>query len=292
MERRSFLAMVAAGVGTGWLAACARQARLTAPAPAGGDEGRTALFLDGEFAGWVQASGGTQIATRGMPDYVPGRPASLPPAPRRFHDLILEAGGSMTPGFYGWVAGSLASATGAARAGVMTATDMAGHAIATETWQGRIVQIGFPALSRDDCSPARLRVRIALTDAEPEMVSTAPLPPQSTRVWQRCDFRLGIAGLEAAAGAVTAVSAITGTRARQLSFTPLRLTAPASAAAAFSAWRSSGTAHEGNLILLDSQGRPVLTLLLPGLIPTSVAAAGSEVRIQLAVGAVRLAATG
>ncbi len=292
MERRSFLTLLAAGVGTGWLAACTSQPRLAAPASAASHGFQTAFFLEGQFAGWVEASGGSQIATQGMPDVVPGHPTRLPPAPRRFHDLILEAGAGVAPEFYAWLAESLASGEDAERSGVLTGTDAAGRPMATESWRGRIAQIEFPSLSRDDCSPARLRVRIALAEARPEGVSKAVLPPRPTRSWPRCNFRMGITGLDSVAGTATSVSALTCTRARQVSFGPLALTVPASAAAAFSTWRSAGDVRRGGLTFLDAQEQPVVALALSGLTPTSVSAAGGEARIQLAVGDASLAVTG
>lgn len=282
MDRRAFVAALAAGLGGG-LAACAGRARLTARplAPAARHPqapSSTAIELGGVVVGWARVFGGGRIAAQGIADYVPGHPPPLPNAPRLFRDLVIVAGAGMAPGFYAWAARCLAPGPEPARTGTIISVDAQGREIARRRWRGHVDRLEFPAVARHDCAPATLRVQIAVEDAraenprlQPRRPPTAP-PPE----WRRCDFRFKIAGLEEASRRITSVSAFTCERRSRIgpagqiemqppTFAPFTITVPAGAGAPFAAWARAGGRRDGALAFRGPNGNVLLTLRMTGI---------------------------
>ncbi|HZT73922.1 MAG TPA: hypothetical protein VE996_09750 [Terriglobales bacterium] len=277
MNRRQFVTTLAAAGSAACLAACRDAAVLSAPAsapvPAAGSDPalRAALELEGRFAGWANAYGATEIATRGVPDYVPGH--GLPPPSTRhvFRDLVIEASDAMAPGFYAWATGCLGPDAAAETRGAIVTVDARGREIARRAWRGRVDRLRLPALARNDCAPAALRVQVAIAEAAPQTPRplrwAAPAPRPD---WRRCDFQLQIDGgiLHAAAISAFACSrrnraAASGGIALPPELSPLALTLPPVEAAALER-RVGERETRARLLFLRADRRPWLALRLTG----------------------------
>lgn len=305
--RRRFLRLLAAGAAMPWLAACeaAVHARLLAPEPRPAPAGQvypSAILLAGRLAGWADTRGGTQIATRGIPDYVPGQPPPPPNAPRLFRDLVILANAGMSPAFYRWAASCLSAAQEPIETGAIISTGRAGKQIARRAWDGRVIRLRFPALDRNDCRTAVLWVEVAVAAARAENPGRAILHSAPAPAWRRCDFRLRIAGLETASAGATAISAFACRRTSRIlpagqiwlappGFVPLEVTLPAAATGAFRAWAAAPVPRYGELDYLSPGGAPYFTLHLSGLRPIALSQApAGRAAVTLAVRGAAMAA--
>lgn len=278
MNRRQFVTTLAAAGSAACLAACrgvvVMSAPASAPVPEAGSDPtlRAVLELDGRFAGWANAYGATEIATRGVPDYVPGH--GLPPPSTRhvFRDLVIEAGDAMTPSFYAWAAGCLGPGAAAETRGAIVTVDGRGREIARRAWRGRVDRLQLPALARNDCAPAALRAQVAIAEAAPQTPRplrwAAPAPRPD---WRRCDFQLEIDGGSPRVAAISAFACSRRNRAAASGaiallppeLAPLALTLPPVEAAALARRVGERETH-ARLLFLRADRRPWLALRLTG----------------------------
>lgn len=297
MERRQFVSVL--GGATAWLIGCGARPRPAAPSPPA--EAGAMVFLEGEFAGWARVRGGTPVSSRGIADLVPGHP---PPPPRSedvFRPLVVEAGAGMQPRFYAFASSCLEGGARPLTRGAIVSVDSNRQAIARWEWQGWVEKLEFPALDREDCAPATMRVQIAETAAQAAnpAASGARWPTRPEVPWHSCDFHLDIAGLGGACAQVSAVSAIVCQRTSRgtdggitLSapvFSPMIITVPSAAAPAFAAWAAAGGGRGAQLDYLTPGGQPLLSLSLtvePAGAPAPAGQGKVSVRLRIDAGSV------
>jgi tail tube protein gp19 len=187
---------------------------VAAPAPAApGAGGVTLLQLDGEQPRAVMgADGGDAVGT-----VVSEPPATTPYVKKhvagvKYEDITVTCGTGMSKAFYEWIAASFTGNHQRRNGSVVAADFNYKEKSARDFSQALITEVGMPALDAASKDAAKMTIKFSPELTRNRKGSGAVVRPPSSKVqkkWLPANFRLTIAGLEAACAKVNKVEALT-----------------------------------------------------------------------------------
>ena len=216
---------------------------------------KRALEIDGQFAGWIESVQGGRAASDVDAGEAGVRKRQIGGV--EYEDITVICGAEMSRGFYEWIKATLDKQVVRASGAVVTCDYNYKEDMRLEWTNALITEVGFPALDAASKDAAKMTIKFS-----PEMVRQAKgagteYSRGSSRAiqkkWLPSNFRLQIAGLEAACTRVSKIEAIVvkqlasaGSEARAvkgqagLQASNLMVTVPERDAPAFQEWQRGG----------------------------------------------------
>jgi len=268
--------------------------------------GKYALEIDGQFAGWLESAEGGHATSD-----VVGEKAERESIQRKhiagvkYEDITVTCGAGMSRNFYEWIRASLDKQY-SRKSGALIACDYDFREMSRTEWSNALItEVGFPACDAASKDAAKMTIKFSpettrmstRTGASAGGVYSGGLNAQVQKKWLPANFRLQIAGLEAACTRVNKIEAIVvkqvaSAGAPRWQVSNLVVTLPERDADLFSKWHEesvkggagAGKETGGTLVYLTPDLKEhIFTLTFRGLgisklIPEKVEAGSENIR--------------